>query len=505
MVEQKFKSFLDSVSSLKLSGIKTYFIVDIIEKYAGIAILKNKDNPLRMIYTTSNPEYKIIEFRDFEFGEDTEALKREIDRLVDKHRIDNSALVLILNKYKQLNISLSKEALEDTSENSVEELIYKQLPGNINKDDFVLNYEKWSEDESSDNYIITITRKQEIEKYFDAFVSKSFYIRFAVPFIYPFSFQRDTSDKISHLVDFQKGRISSFHQGIDGKIFEDDHFLDTAEDNSEIEIEQLYAEKVAQVFEELDANSELKPEGSRKYYINTRLELNILLNQSIAKINPISGRTINYLYDRQYKHILTYNYLFRDNIFDYLISSHFPEISSPDTERKIVTRLVIAIFGLLFCSLILLNSMNLLADDSLSGIAAQNESRVSIEKEIKNISGKNELLKSDIGSLKQIKYQNKSISRLLKTLSLNSIDNLALTDIQLTTNSSGLYSVNVHGESDTKDAVIDFIRNLEGTSEFTGIELIRIDKKNTTNARKSAISDPYVFSINLIYYENKNS
>lgn len=496
MLPGRIKSSIESISSLKILGVKHYVLVDLFERYASIALIQRNDSQLRLIYNKRNPAFKLLELRELDLDYDNNLLKREIDRLIENYRIDKAVQVLIVNKYKYLDIRISRESLEDNDEASIDGLLRKQLPENLNENEFIINYKKISADESFENYIVTIIRKQEFEKYNDILTNDSFYLKFAVPFIYPFAFQADTQQKLTNLVDFHKQRITHFHAGKENKIFEDEYY--PAED-SQIEIEKIF-----QSIEENSVNrSNNEPDQHNKIFINTRLELNQLLNSLMMNIRNSDSALTDYKYDRIYKHSLVYNFLFNDSIFNFRYS-HYPSGSlMPDLEKTIITRIVIAAFGVLLFLLLLLNSLNLLADNSLSEIASMHDDRRKIELTIKNLADRNEQVKSDILSLKQVKYSSDKVSSLLKILSINSVDNSKLTDVQLVKSNSGKYQVKLNGESESKDEVVNLIRNLEKAGNFSDIELVWLDKKSVSAIRSKTNNSSYIFSISLIYNEDR--
>lgn len=496
-MQNRVKSFFESVSSIKLAGINYFVIIDLYEDFAGIALIKDNDTPLRLFYKTKLPRFKYIEFREIKFDGEVIYLKREIDRLLENNRINNAALIFIINRYKYFEVKISRESLED-SEVQVYDLLKKQLPENITEDDFILNYQKISGDDSFDTYLATVTRKQEMEPYIHLLNNPAIKFNFAVPFIFAFAFQPENSFKINDLVEFNKERIKYFYIEKSSKCSEEEYYLNS-ESQSESEEALLHINENILTRNNEDANKH------HDIYVNTRLEYSQLFNSVFTNVNKAGSFSVSYKSDRVFKHNLTYNFLYMDLILDFLYPGANAPIIQQELEKKITTRLSLACFGILLGLLLLINGLNLLTDNMLEEISYLQDDRRSLETQINDIREKNNQIKNDWRSLKQIKYDGDGVSQILKLLSATSVNNLVLTDIALTKNGADGYSVKINGESGSRDEVISLIRNLELVESLSGIELVWLDKKTTSQLRSAYSNSLYNFSININYNENKKS
>jgi hypothetical protein len=501
MLSEKLKSYIDSLSSIRFLGLKGFVVIGVYEHFASIVLFRSSINPLKILAIPKPSQCKIIAQRECVIFEDNYfELNREIKILADNHNLKNAVLVLLLNKYKHFNISLQKEMNDNDEESSIDDLIRKQLPANLNNNEFILHYEKISEDESLDNYLVTITRKQDIEKYLDIINNDAFQMKFALPSIFTIAKQKSIDDKVDTLIDFQKEKLVHYQLSNEGKISEDEYFFEPDND-----YEKIVTEKLEQIIGNINPKAEEEIEKPIKLFIHTKLELMPVLSNAMLQLN--SGREIGIAYDfgQTIKHQLAYKSLFNDTVFNFNLGKYFPPKQVFDIDRAITTRFVIASFSILLFMLVVLNSLNWIINNSLSDISMQNQYKKDLELQVKEVSERTEQLKSDIQSLNKIKYKSEKVSGLLKIISTASIQNLLLTDLILKRNNANKYEVKLSGESYSKDEVITYIKNLESNPELSNIELIWMDKKKEGAYQVQESIFDFQFSINMIYNENKNS
>ncbi|MBE0539122.1 MAG: PilN domain-containing protein [Ignavibacterium sp.] len=494
MLSNRIKSFTENLSSIRFLGIKDFLIVDIDEHSANIVLLRSKINPLKILNNSTAPDFNILSQRECEVDEDTFDLNREIKILIDNYSLKNVVLVLIINKYKHFNISLQKDARDNDEDTSVDDLIRKQLPPNLNNNDFILQYEKISEDESLENYLAAITRKQDVEKYLDVINNDLFQMKLVLPSIFTVANQ----NTLYTLIELQKAKLVHYQLTNEGKISEDEYFIES-------DYEDSVSEKLQQIIGNIESSDGGQADKSFKLFVHTRLELTPVLSKIMLQLNSEREIRIAYDFGQSIKHKLAYNSLFSDNVFNFNLEKHFQSKQSFDIERAITTRLVVTSFSILLLLLVFLNGLNWFTNNSLSDISLQNQNRQELELLAKQINEQNEQLKSDIKSVNKIKYKGEKVSGVLKILSTAAIDNLLLTDLKLKRNSSDKYEVKLSGESFSKDEVIKYIKNLESNPELSKIELIWMDKKRVDAYNVQESNKAFQFSINLIYDEDKNS
>ena len=493
-MNKKILTYIENISSIRFLGIKDFLIVDIEEYSANIVLLHSKFNPLKILNNSTAPDFNILSQRECEVDEDTFDLNREIKILIDKYSLKNAVLVLIINKYKHFNISLQKDARDSDEDTSVDDLIRKQLPSNLNNNDFILQYEKISEDELLENYLAAITRKQDIEKYLGIINNDVYQLKFVLPSIFIIANQNN----LYTLIELQKEKLVHYQLTKEGKISEDEYFIES-------DYEDSVSARIHQIIGNIESSDGLNSDKSFKLFIHTRLELTPTLSKIMLQLNSEREIRIAYDFGQSIKQKLAYDSLFNDTVFNFNLEKHFQSKQSFDIERAITTRLVVASFSILLLLLVLLNGLNWFTNNSLSDISMQNQNRQKLELQAKQINEQNEQLKSDIKSVDRIKYKEEKVSGVLKILSTAAIDNLLLTDIKLKRNSSDKYEVKLSGESFSKDEVITYIKNLESNPELSKIELIWMDKKRAGAYKVQESNKDFQFSINLVYDENKNS
>lgn len=506
MLTDKVKLFIEHISSIRFLGIRDFVIVDIHENSANVVLFHTGYNSFKLFSNSPSTQHKILSQRECEISENNNfELNREIKILSDKHKPKNALLLLLINKYKYFNISLSKEAQESDEETSIEDLIKKQLPPTLNDNDFILHLKKISEDELFDNYLVTVTRKRDIEKYLDVINNEIFQLRFALPSIFILAKQRQGEDKICTLIDFQKEKLIHYQLTNENKFTEDEYFIEQESINSDIKYENSVVEKLEKIISSFKPFSEDIQEKGAKVYFHTKLELTSALSKAMLKINSERESKISYENSTAFKHTLAYSSLFIDTIFNFNLEKHFTIKPILDIERTITTRFLVGIFLALLFLLMFLNGMNWITNSSLSDISLQSQNRRGLELQLKDGNVRIEQLKSDIKSLNKIKYKTEKISKFLKILSMSTIDNLFLTDLTLKKNNTGKYEIKLSGESYSKDEVITYIKNLESNPELSNVELIWMDKKKEGAYNVQNSNNSFRFSINLIYNENKNS
>lgn len=501
MVQGKIKSYIESISSIRFLGVKDYVIIDANENLANIVLLRASTNPLQVFKNSKHPKHKILSQRECETTEDNLfELNREIKILSEKHKLKNAVLVLLINKYKHFNISLQKEASDIDEENNIEDLIRKQLPSNLNSSEFILYFEKTSEDESVDNYLVTITRKTDIERYFDIINNEAFQLRFTLPSIFALIDQKIDEIIVHNLFDFQQEKFTHYHQNINNRVTQDEYFIDP--DRS---YKDSVTEKIGEILSVIKLNEEDEETKPSNIYCHSPLKLVPDISDSILRIN--AEREINICYESSqcFKHILAYKSLFNDRILNFRTEKYIQSKHSIDIEKVIVTKFLFGTFSILFFLMVLLYGVNQLINSNDSEISTQNQIREKLELQVKQISAGNEQLKSDIQILNQIKYKREKISGLLKIISASAIDNLTLTDLKIRKNNANKYIVNLNGECISKDEVIDYIRVLESNLELNNIELIWLDKKRVQSYQAQSSNYNFQFSINLIFDEDQNS
>ncbi|MDP2366157.1 MAG: hypothetical protein Q8M94_20590, partial [Ignavibacteria bacterium] len=256
-MNKKLKIFIENISTLRSLGVKDFVIVDANENFANVVLLRASANPLKIFTISKPPNYKILSQRECKTTEDNIfELNREIRILSEKHKLKNAVLLLLINKYKYFNISLQKEDSDADEEISIGDLIRKQLPSNLNNSEFILHFEKISEDETLNSYLVTITRKQDIEKYSNVIYNDAFQLKFALPSIFTIANQKPVKDKVHTLIDIQRERLIHYQSVNEIKITEDEYFIDP-----EMGFEQSVIERIGEIITGISSTRE---EGSEQ-------------------------------------------------------------------------------------------------------------------------------------------------------------------------------------------------------------------------------------------------
>lgn len=498
----KIKSFAEEISSLRFLGIKYFVVIDINEDSANVGLIKISDTPLKSIYSRQIPAYKIISYRVCELNEDGHYLHRELRLLYENNIIKNAALILSINKYKYFTISLSKDR---DDEFSVEELVRKQLPANLTTKEFVLDFQIVSADDSVENYLVTITRRQDLEKYLE-FIPKEFaQLTFIIPFIFSFASHNQGQGKNESFLDIHTERIIHYTTDRQQKIIETEYYLSQENHVSEEEIKSQLLDTIKTIIENQPGIISDDIESSQRFFIQTSLEYSMLTDKVMRQVNFEEENKVDYEISQNFKIEMIISSLFNDKVFNFDFSKHFKQDRQIDIERVITTKILIMSFSILLLSLLLMNGINLLTDNALSELAFQTQTNTELELNIKKTVEKNEQLKSDIISLNKFKNKNETTSNLLKILSECSLNEMNLTELKLNKKNSTNYDVKLSGESSTKERVINYIRNLEDNSKLTSVELILLDKKKPALGMKQTSGSSFIFSISLIYNATKNS
>ncbi len=502
MSTTKLRSFINGISSLRFLGIKNYVIIDINEHHANVGLIKISDTSLKSIYSRQIPQYKIISSRFCELNEGGQYLQRELKLLYEHNKIKNSALVLSVNKYKYFTISLPKDRDEEFS---VEELIRKQLPANLITKEFIMDFLLISYEESVENYLVTITRRQDIEKYLELIPKELTQITFVIPFIFSFASQNIEHKKNESLIEIHNERIVYYSIDRQQKINEIEYYLNQENVVSEEETKSQLVITIKTILENQVGFIRDDIESSSRFFIQTSLEHSMLADKVMRQVDIEEENKIDYKISQNFKIGMIVSSLFNDTVFNFDFSKHFKQDKQFDIERVITTKILIMSFSILLLSLLLLNGINMLTDNELSELAYQTQTNKELELNIKKTVEKNEQLKSDLISLNKFKNKNETTSSVLRILSECSLDEMNLTELKLNKNNSGNYDVKLSGESNSKEVVINYIRNLEGISKLNKVELILLDKKKPSFDKKQTSSYPFIFAVNLIYNANKNS
>lgn len=501
MFVDKLKTYIEKLSTIKFLGVKDFLVVDIASTNATIVHFRSKPNPLKLFSKETEPKYCITSLRECTVNDESNfEVNREIRILAERYKLKNSVLVLLINKYKYFNLSISKENIENREDLSIEDLIRKQLPPNFNKSDFILHYEKTGDEENAENFFVTITRKQEIEKHIDIINNDAFQLTFAMPSAFMLNNKDAGKNKVTDLVEIGKERIIHYHLSKENRIIEDEHFFDTDYDFKD-NIRQRIIDFTSGPSLQGDNIDEIKTKfsfHSAKYILNE-------LSGFLEEIKIKGGIENDYIISSDIKYILAYKKIFNDDIFAFETNSYIPVNKQFDTDKTIATRIVFGTFLILFFLLVVLNMVNLITDHSIDEISVKNENLNQLKFQVEQLAERNEQIKSDIKFLNSITFQGDKVSRLLKIISVSSVSNLVITDMNLKRKNNIALNVNIYGESGSKDEVVRFIKNLEAYKEFANIELISIDKKRTINNESVSNSYDFQFALKMVFNENKNS
>ena len=82
---------------------------------------------------------------------------------------------------------------------------------------------------------------------------------------------------------------------------------------------------------------------------------------------------------------------------------------------------------------------------------------------------------------------------------------MSLTDLRLIKTESNIIDIKLNGESDSKDEVINFIKNLESNKNLHSIELVGMNKNNEILNDGLSPKYDYKFSISMKFDDNKKS
>lgn len=501
MLLKKIKLFIENISSIRLLWMNEFLIIDINDNYANIVFIKYTDNPFKIKFNLKNPKFKIVS----QIETNVNNLKSAIETIINQQNLKNASLILIINKFKFFNIALSKELIDENEDNSIEDLIKKHLPANLTNNEFILHYEKLREDESLEHYLVTIIRKIDIEKYFGIFNYDIFKLKFAIPFIYAISLQKNTNEKIYSLIDFKKESLIYYQLNKEENVLKDEYFIDSEFINSDNDYINFSKEKIIEIIRNIKSTNEMEIEKTYKVFLYSIFKQNDILNKLFAKLKLNKEDGICYEYDNNIKHKLIYFFLFNDKILNFNIEKYFSKSGFYDIEKKITTRIIVTVSLILIVLLLLSYGLNLFSNNSVNEISLQNQNILKLEDEIKKTNEYTEKLKYDLKLLNQLRHNEKGISILLKIISFSSNENLFLTDLKIKKNNYEKYEVKLNGEAYSKDEVINYIKNLEAVSELSHIELIWFDKKSNTTFKSNETSNNFQFSIVCFYNGNKDS
>jgi Tfp pilus assembly protein PilN len=206
-----------------------------------------------------------------------------------------------------------------------------------------------------------------------------------------------------------------------------------------------------------------------------------------------------------FKAQLAYLKCLNDIILNLNIDDLLSEKQKLDIERNLTNRIVIGAFGLILLLLLILNTSNMFIDNSISEISEQKEDKKTIELQVNQLDKKINQLKADIHSLSNLKDGNQRISKILRIISDSHIEQMSLTDLRLIKTESNIIDIKLNGESDSKDEVINFIKNLESNKNLHSIELVGMNKNNEILNDGLSPKYDYKFSISMKFDDNKKS
>lgn len=499
MFIEKVKKYFENLSTIKFLGYRDFIILDVNEKSGKLGYIKSSSNPLN-IFNTSIPNHKIIYQKEIEIKEENYfEINRELRILLDKNKLNSAVLLIILNNYKSFNIILSKDGKEDSEEIDVLDLIKLQLPQNLISGDFFIQYEKTGEDENLENYLVSVTRIQELQRLTEIFDNEIFQLKIAVPSIYLLTNQSEKSEPITSLIELNQEIIVHSRVTADKKVFTDEYYNING-DASEIE------ENLKQILSELPINSIENEEGFKNNIVFcTDRQYSYTVSKTFSEFDNSRSANLSYSIDPDAKFQLAYQKGVDDKILNFSIDENLPVKKKFDLERNVTNRLVISAFGLILILLLILNISNMFIDNSISEISEQKEDRKTIEIQVDQLDKNNNQLKADLHSLGNLKDGNQRISKILKIISDSSIEQMALTDLKLIKNELNNINIKLNGESYSKNEVISFIKNLESNKSLQSIELIGMNKNNEVLSDDSESIFAYKFTISMKFNDNKNS
>ncbi|QQS36976.1 MAG: hypothetical protein IPM56_03195 [Ignavibacteriales bacterium] len=503
MNSKKFKSYFDGISTLWFLGIKNYVVIDIDDSLARISLFKLADGTLKSIYAKKIPAYKLISSRTCEVNEDGYEIRRQINLLKEQNSIKEFVLAVSINNYKYFNVSIRKDIDEDELE--IEDLIRKQLPENLNSDDFVLNFGIFSSDESIANYLVTISRREEFCQYLEFTGRSGARFTFLIPFHFSLIgsgfIQGDSSD----FIDVQNNKIS--HYSIDAnKVITKDEYLfnsENAPDRNEYDFQLL--EVIKKILERKEKTNKISQRVPGNYLIESSLENSINVGRVLRNLTLEDGQKFNYQFEQNSKTNIVFESLFNDSVFNFEMSNYANQKKEIDVEKAISTRLLIWTFSFLLLSLLVMNILGMLTDNALSEQNSETQVVKEIETATQKMVEKNNELTYDLNSLINVKNKKSSLSDVLKIFSESSLPGLRLTEIKLNRNNSDGYEAIIIGEAFAKEEVIQYIKTLSGNSNLNKIELLWFDKKKSGFNKPIEPENPFRFSVSMSYRENKKS
>lgn len=499
MFIEKVKKYFENLSTIKFLGYRDFLILDVNEKSGKLGYIKSSSNPLN-IFKTSIPNHKIIYQNEIEIKEENYfEINRELRILLDKNKLNNVVLLLILNNYKSFNISLNKDGKDENDDANVCDLIKLQLPQNITNNDFYIQYEKIGEDENVENYLVAVTRLQELQRFNEIFDNEIFQLKIAVPSIFLLTNQSEKTEPITSLIELYKEKIVHSKVTVDKKVIFDEYY-NINEEASEIE------ENLTKVLSELPNNSVDNDESIQSNIVFCAdRQFSYTLSKTFSELDNSRLANLHYCINPDAKFQLTYLKCVDDKILNFSIDEILPVKKKFDLERNVTNRLVISAFGLILILLLILNISNMFIDNSISEISEQKEDRKTIEIQVEQLDKNNNQLKNDLRALGDLKNGNQGISKILKIISDSSIEQMALTDLKLIKNELNNINIKLNGESYSKNEVISFIKNLESNKSLHSIELVGMNKntKDLNDASDSVFD--YKFTISMKFNDNKNS
>jgi hypothetical protein len=296
MFAEKIKKYIEDLSTIKFLGYKDFIIVDVNEKSGQLVHIKTNNNPLNL-FNAKIPKHSILTQRKIEVPEgNLFELNRELRIISDKNKLNNAVLVLVLNNYKSFNIALSKESKEDGDESSVSELIKIQLPQNLISSDFFIQYEKIADDENFDNYIVAVTRRQELQKFIEIINNDIFQLKFAIPSIFLLTNQSSKTEQITSLIELTPEKLVHYQITNDKKAFVDEYY------NSSDSLSDIQS-NIAQIITALPANRNETDDGIESNLVfYTDVEYSADISKVINEHNMVSGVNIHYSVSNCSKH-----------------------------------------------------------------------------------------------------------------------------------------------------------------------------------------------------------
>lgn len=499
MFSEKIKKYIDDLSTIKFLGFKDFIIIDVNEMSVKLVHIKTNNNPLNIL-NAKIPKHNIISQRSVDVPDgNLFELNREIRIISDRNKLQNVVLVLVFNNYKSFNIALNKEGKEDGDESNVSELIKAHLPQNISSSDFIIQYEKISDDENFDNYVVTVTRSQELQKFNEIINNDIFQLKFAIPSIFLLTNEANKTEQIDSLIEVTLEKSVHYQITKDQKASVDEYYN---KDDGLSDIQN----NITQIITSLPSSFNENDEGHNSNIVFCAdVECSVNIPQVISEYNNANNVNIHHSISNYAKHQLAYLKCLNDKILNLNIDDLLAEKQKFDIERHLTNRSVIGAFGLIMLLLLILNVSNLFIDNSISEISEQKEDKKTIELQVNQLDKKNNQLKADIRSLSNLKNGNQKISHILKIISESYIEQMSLTDLRLIKTESNNIDIKLNGESASKNEVINFIKNLESNKNLYSIELVGMNKNNEILNDGLSSKYDYKFSISMKFNDNKKS